>query len=99
MFLKEFDIMRAQPDSDLTLLSDRETNEAYLAFITDEKYAVYFPAGGGVSVKVPDGQYAVEWLHIDESRWTNQEQFDANGNITLTVPSDARYLALMTRAE
>jgi hypothetical protein len=99
MFLEEFNIMRAQPDSEYSLLSNRDTNEAYLTAIANEQYAVYFPAGGGVSVKVPDGQYTVEWLLIDDSRWTTSEQIEANGEIPLTVPTEVKYLALITRTE
>ncbi len=45
-WLRYFDIFRARPDSDFSLLSNRSEDEAYMSHIPGEAWSVFFPDGG-----------------------------------------------------
>jgi hypothetical protein len=50
----------------MNLLSDRESNEAYLAAKPGESYALYFTNGGSVGLDLSDapGIYDVTWISV-----------------------------------
>ena len=50
----------------MELLSDRESNEAYLAAKPGEQYALYFPNGGSVKLDLTDeaGPFEITWISV-----------------------------------
>jgi hypothetical protein len=94
-----FDFFRATPDAEHRLLSDRGTNEAYLTSIEGERYAVYFPNGGSVSLDLigDSGSWAIRWLDIAESRWTNPAEFAGGTRVELRPPGQGHWVALLRR--
>jgi hypothetical protein len=50
----------------MELLSDRESNEAYLAASPGESYALYFTGGGSVTLDLSDapGSFDVTWISV-----------------------------------
>ncbi len=99
LLLDEFNVFRAEPDADSSLLGNREENEAYLAYIFREKYAVYFPDGGSVNLDLSqyEGNLTINWLNIDETEW--KERMDLvtdHSEINLTTPSAGQWIALVT---
>ena len=50
----------------MDLLSDRESNEAYLAAKPGEVYALYFPNGGSVGLDLSEasGTFEVTWISV-----------------------------------
>lgn len=56
-----FDIFRSEPRPDL--LGERGENEAYCLAISGEAYAMYFPAGGEVVLRVDgEGSVTIRWF-------------------------------------
>jgi hypothetical protein len=99
LFLEEFDLFSASPDEESSLLSNREENEAYLAFIPGEQYAVYFPDGGSVNLDMSgtDGNFTMKWLDISSSTWSDQVSLQPEAAIEITAPGDGQWLALIVR--
>jgi hypothetical protein len=70
MFLERFNIFQSHPDMEHGLLSDREDDEAYLTFIPNQHYAIFFPAQGSIQLKLETkGNYQVDWLNIEIVEW------------------------------
>ena len=91
------DLFRASPDSDSRLLSERESNEAYLSHIPREQYAVYFPRGGAVQLDLrgAPGDFTLKWLDISASRWTGTETVQGGETVPLTAPGTGPWAALL----
>jgi hypothetical protein len=94
-----YDIFRAKPDYHHSLLTDRRNNEAYLSYIENEAYVVYFPYGGevGLNLNDTDGRFRIRWLDIDSSKWG--KAVDAYGGqiINLACPVPSHGIALIER--
>jgi len=75
----DFDIFNSEPKPEL--LSNREDNEAY-CLAAGTNYAVYFPKGGEVKLKVPvrDAPYTIRWL--DPEKATFGEKISSDGDDT-----------------
>ncbi len=97
--LEAFDIFNAKPDYHHSLLSNRQNNEAYLSYIADEAYAVYFPYGGEVGLDLSENQgtYQVKWLKIDGSEWTEATMTEGGQIIPLSSPLSSHALALVVK--
>ena len=97
MFQEAFDIFRAQPDANSSLLSGRDENEAYLTYIPGEQYALYFPDGGSVSLDLKDVQsrFYLQWLDISESRWLEEDAFEGGDRVNISAPPTGQWLALI----
>ncbi len=98
MLTQEFDIFRARPDVDSSLLLDRNPNEAYLSFIPHEAYALFFPDGGSVQLDLTEtrGRLTLKWLDITNSRWTAEKPLRGGGPEKITTPGEGRWVALVT---
>jgi hypothetical protein len=82
-----------------TLLRDREANEAYCRAAQDKHYAVYFPDGGSVQLDLVDtrNDFAIEWLDIMNSKWTEASDYTGGGWRQLDCPDKGHWLALITK--
>lgn len=99
LLMRELDIFRCTPDSASKLLSNREANEAYVACIAGEQYAVYFPNGGSVNLDLSAAKdtFAVKWLDIGNTKWQAAETIKGGGSIPLKTPGSGHWLALLTK--
>lgn len=97
MITGEINIFASMPRNDL--LSDREANEAYCVSESGTKFAVFFPAAGEVSLRVPAasaGQdWRIRWLDILNSRWRDPESVAGGEPLLLTTPSDGLWAVLL----
>ncbi len=95
----KFDLFRAVPDSASRLLSNREPDEAYLSFIPNEQYAVYFPDGGDVQLDLSgaQGTFSARWFNINAGDWFRTDTIKGGGYIRLNAPQSGHWLALLTR--
>lgn len=97
-----FPFHRATIDADHALLRERDPEEAYLAFVPDEAYAVYFPAGGTVTLDVTDaaGDFALEWLHLEGAEWITRDPdvSDDGTSVKLRAPGGGQWVALLSAA-
>ena len=83
------------------LLSDREENEAYLAADPGRAYALYFPAGGGVTLNLADapGPFTLHWIDIDSGEWGPEQAVSGGGPLPLTAPGEGNWSAAIVKAE
>ncbi len=70
------------------LLSNRGANEAYLATGKGHVYAIYFPAGGEVSLDLSDveGPLIAHWINIDTGQAGPDQRMVTGDMITLSPP-------------
>jgi hypothetical protein len=99
MLANEFDIFRARPDIESGLLVNREPNEAYLSFISNKQYALYFPNGGSVDLNLADaeGSFTLKWLDISKGHWIEEKQMEGGRPVTIQSPGQGRWIALAAR--
>ncbi len=95
MLVEAFDLFRAVPDARSERLMGRTPDEAYLSFVEGEGYAVYFPDGGAVELRVEPGSYGVRWLDVEARRWQPAQPIEAGGSIPLTAPGGGHWVALV----
>jgi len=82
------------------LLSERETNEAYLAAAPGQAYALYFTDGGSVSLNLKDapGGFEVRWIDIATGEWSKRETIIGGNLITLTAPARGHWVAAIVKS-
>lgn len=93
----------------MELLSDRESNEAYLAAKPDEKYAVYFTDGGSVRLNLSDapGTFNFTWISVSMGITTRTSEkggyrltkktIQGGGMVTLTAPYKGGWVAAIVK--
>ncbi len=89
-----FDVFTSEPRGDL--LADREANEAYCLAQPPRQYAVYFPAGGEVTLnakKAPDA-LSLRWYDIDAGRWRPRREVGP-GAVGLKAPGKGQWAAVL----
>lgn len=100
--LKRFDLFAAQPDPTGARLADRSPDEAYLSHVPEAQYAVYFPDGGTVRLRLGDdageATYRLAWLDLSASTWATQRRVQGPGAVRLTAPGPGHWIALLTEA-
>ncbi len=86
-------IWSVQPANDL--LSERSSNEAYLAADKGRAYAVCFPAGGEVRIDLSDtsGPLVAHWINIDTGEFGSQEQLSGGSTVSLSPPGSENWAA------
>lgn len=98
IFLEEFNIFKARPDTGHNLLSNREKDEAYLTRIREAHYAILFTDGGEVNLQLRgDGNsWQVKWLDISRSTWRKTGRIANKDSILLTTPADGMWVAIIS---
>ena len=92
------DLIAAEPMNGL--LSDREEDEAYLAAIPGEAYALYFPDGGSVTLDLGEveGAFELRWLGVLEVLWEDAPiAVEGGGSVEVTSPGEGPWAAVLTR--
>ena len=97
MLTAEFDLFAARPDAEHRRLSARANNEAYLAAIPDQAYAVYFPDGGSVRLRLPEPapEVKVRWLNLSESTWAGSFFRADTQRLPLKTPGSGDWVGLV----
>jgi hypothetical protein len=101
LLLSSYDIFRSMPDYNHRLLTERENNEAYLSYIENEAYVVYFPYGGevGLDMKNIPGSFELKWLQIDEMRWSKPIIIEREEVVSLRSPVNSHALVLLRKID
>jgi len=99
MFLEEFNIFAAEPDTEHQLLSGREENEAYLTHIGNRHYAIYFPRGGEVGLDLSGAGevFKLKWLNISESQLSGSKNIEGGRVVSLSPPGEGNWIGVLTR--
>ncbi|MBD3274623.1 MAG: hypothetical protein GF372_04895 [Candidatus Marinimicrobia bacterium] len=99
MLLESINIYDCQPDEEHTLLSERDEDEAYLTYMPGKEYALYFPEGGSIQLDLTDanGQFTIQWLHIEKSEWTVSKTIHAGEIVRLDIPEQGKNWAAVIK--
>ncbi|MDP8246385.1 MAG: hypothetical protein P9L94_20040 [Candidatus Hinthialibacter antarcticus] len=96
-FLNDFDIFHSEPAPGV--LSECDDNEAYCLAISGKAYALYFPKGGEVNLKLPEPVKSafVRWLDPNAGQFLSPKSADIKDNaIRLQSPGmEAPWLVLV----
>jgi hypothetical protein len=81
------------------LLSDRESNEAYLACNQGKAYALYFTDGGevGLDMRKARGRYLLRWIDLFTGEWTDERSIEGEKIVMIKAPGKGHWLAVITR--
>jgi len=93
----------------MELLSDRESNEAYLAAKPGEKYALYFTDGGSVKLDLSDaaGPFEITWISVSSGvvtrTWAGGDwrqrpiRLEGGRQLTLSAPYKGGWVAAIVK--
>ncbi|NLV41030.1 MAG: hypothetical protein GXY15_07355 [Candidatus Hydrogenedentes bacterium] len=83
------------------LLSDREQNAAYLAADPGKAYALYFPAGGKVTLDLSTaaGQMSAHWIDIATGEWGPVQPLEGGAKREITAPGPGNWAAAVIPRE
>lgn len=83
------------------LLSDREPNTAYLAADPGKAYALYFPAGGKVTLDLSaaSGPFTAHWIAIATGEWGPVQPLDGGAKREVTAPGPGNWAAAVIPKE
>jgi hypothetical protein len=83
------------------LLSDCESNEAYLAADAGEAYALYFPAGGKVRLDLSGAKcpLRLHWIDITSGEWGPTQNIAGGEIILLAPPGERNWAAAIIKHE
>ena len=83
----------------MDLLSDRETDEAYLSARPGEKYVLYFTDGGsvGLDLKACSGTLSLRWINIKTGQWGPIAGISGGKTAQVAAPTRGPWVATITR--
>jgi hypothetical protein len=83
------------------LLSDREPNAAYLAADPGKAYALYFPAGGKVTLDLSAaaGPLTAHWIDIATGEWGPAQPVEDGAKREITAPGPGNWAAAVIPRE
>ncbi|MCA9039592.1 MAG: hypothetical protein KDA65_04515 [Planctomycetaceae bacterium] len=96
----ESEIQMWNVDDHQELLSDRESDEAYLVADSGKAYAIYFTAGGEVSLDLSSAPYdfQLKWIHISTGEAEQGALLNGGRKIKIKAPATAPCVAVLVRA-
>lgn len=101
LFTDQFDLFACQPRPDL--LGECEDNEAYCLASPPKLFALYFPAGGQLSLGVGDDvqrRMRVRWFDVSLAAFSSDDTVECRDALGLTSPTqDQTWLALVEAAQ
>ncbi|MFH1716590.1 MAG: DUF6298 domain-containing protein [Planctomycetota bacterium] len=83
----------------MDLLSERETDEAYLSARPGEQYVLYFTEGGsvGLNLKGHGGSFQLQWIDIRTGDWADKMAIAGDGVATIDAPDKGPWVAAIVR--
>ncbi|MFO7668454.1 MAG: DUF6298 domain-containing protein [Bacteroidales bacterium] len=83
----------------MDLLSQRESDEAYLSAEEGEKYILYFTQGGAVNLdlKPYDKSYHLNWISVSSGEWGGEAAFRGGTSREITAPDQGGWFAVIKR--
>ncbi len=81
------------------LLGDREANEAYLAAAPGKAYALYFPAGGEVTLDLTkaEGPFKLRWINIETGQWGPEAEVKGGKKVDVSPPGKGNFAATIVK--
>jgi hypothetical protein len=83
----------------MDLLSDRETDEAYLAARPGEKYLLYFTDGGSVTLDLTDHSrtFDLRWINVSTGDWGQTTTLKGGSKVNISAPGKSGWVATIVR--
>ncbi|MFC1558553.1 putative collagen-binding domain-containing protein, partial [candidate division KSB1 bacterium] len=84
----------------MELLSERDSDEAYLRAEPGEKYVLYFTDGGSVGLdltKETGKDFKVKWINIQTGEWESEDSITGGDIVAVTAPADGGWFAVIVR--
>ncbi len=81
------------------LLSERESNEAYLAADPGSKYLLYFTDGGSVRLDLShvSGKLLLKWINVQTGEWEYDLPIQGGGISKISAPAAGGWMALIMK--
>jgi len=81
----------------MDILLNREENEAYVAADNDNRYIVYFPQGGSISlvINTPEADFNIHWISVAPGNETQFASAQGHGDLELTTPDESGWFAIV----
>ncbi len=81
------------------LLTDRRPNEAYLAAKPGHAYALYFPDGGSVGLKLDQapGDYTLQWIDISRGDWAEKSTLKGGQTVRIDAPGKGNWVCALVK--
>ncbi len=85
----------------MTLLKEREPNEAYVTAAPGSQYAVYFPEGGEVQLdlRAASGSLSLQWISVATDERRSAQHVRGGQWIPLTAPEAGGWIATIKSTE
>ena len=86
-------------DAHMELLSERQSDEAYLAARPGEKYLIYFTNEGGVRLNMEDvqGEFVLKWINISKGQWRYEQPLEGGQKVELSAPARGGWIAVILK--
>ncbi len=83
----------------MNLLQDVDENEAYLSAKEGEKYVIYFPGEGNVSLDLNsfDYPFTLRWINTHNAEWAKKEKIEGGNLVVLETSSREGSIAVITK--
>jgi len=83
----------------MDLLSNRETDEAYLAAHPGAKYLLYFTDGGSVTLDLTGypHEFDLRWINVSTGEWGPRKTLLGGGAVDISAPGKSGWLATIVR--
>ncbi len=83
----------------MSLLSDRDTNEAYLAADPGKQYALYFPDGGSVQLDLSAHpvSFQMKWICVSTGEWGDETEIAGGDIVTISTPDKEGWAVAIVR--
>ena len=83
------------------LLSQRATNEAFVAARSGVAYALYFTNGGSVGLDLTKaaGPFDVRWIDVGTGDWARRETIRGGSVVTIHAPATGHWVAAIVKNE
>lgn len=95
MVTDQFDLANTLPRPDL--LNVYNDAQAYLLAQDNERYAIYFPAGGVASLQLHMGEWNQRWINLDEALWESHTLLTSEGSVQITSPDQVHRIVLIEK--
>jgi hypothetical protein len=81
------------------LLSDVETDEAYILANEGKVYGLYFTDGGsvGLNLKNAQGQFKLKWIDIFKGEWAGEATISSGAIVKIDAPGKLGWAAVITK--
>lgn len=85
---------------EMSLLADREANEAYMVAIKGEKYVLYFPKTGEVKLDLSNFpvHFEGQWIDLSNGEWGEQFTLVGGGLVKIDSPYETGAFAVIKKS-